>query len=83
MISSEGERFYAIGDFTYTGQDIADPAWFSIYDYDPEQATASRHALFAKAHEESALLMAYHVPFPGLGRVKPNGDGWHWQPADG
>jgi hypothetical protein len=37
--------------------------------------------LFAKAHEENALLLAYHVPFPGLGRVSPLGVGWLWEPV--
>jgi glyoxylase-like metal-dependent hydrolase (beta-lactamase superfamily II) len=77
---SEGQRLYAVGDFVYNGEDIADPAWFSIYDQDPVRATLSRRELFAQAHREGALLMAYHVPFPGLARISPLGDGWHWQP---
>ena len=29
---------------------------------------------------EQSLVLAYHFPFPGLGRVTARGQGWEWSP---
>jgi hypothetical protein len=59
---------------------IGDPAFHALADLDPAQAIRSRDDIFGRAIAANALLMATHVPFPGLGRVIRHGDQWAWLP---
>lgn len=72
-VESGGERLRFVADLVYNPADIADPDWFSIYDFDPPQAVATRRRVLGQAAEDGALLMATHAPFPGLGRVERDG----------
>jgi glyoxylase-like metal-dependent hydrolase (beta-lactamase superfamily II) len=53
----------------------------AAFDYDPAQVVATRRRLFDRAADERALVLCYHFPFPGLGRVVRAGEGWRWKPA--
>jgi glyoxylase-like metal-dependent hydrolase (beta-lactamase superfamily II) len=78
-VSSGDKKLFFIGDLIYDPQDIENSDWYSVFDFDPEQVVVTRNKLFEQAASEGALLMAYHVPFPGLGYVSHRGQGWHWQ----
>jgi len=39
--------------------------------------------LLSMAVEQQALVFGSHLPFPGVGRVVPQGAGWLWQPLVG
>jgi len=79
-LSSEGQQLLNIADLLVSDPTVLqDPDWFSVYDYDREKAKETRHNILAMAAESQALLMAYHVPFPGLGYVRPQGRGWRWE----
>lgn len=74
-----GERdLLVVGDLLYRPENIEDPDWVSPYDYDPAQVVQTRQALLAQAAESHALLLAYHMPFPGLGTVAGQGAAWRW-----
>jgi glyoxylase-like metal-dependent hydrolase (beta-lactamase superfamily II) len=77
-VSSEDDQLLFIGDLVYDPNDIEDPDWYSVFDYDPGQVVATRRRILAQAASERTLLMAYHVAFPGLGYVAPQGAGWRW-----
>ncbi len=77
-VASDGAQFLSIGDLVYDPADIADPNWYSVFDFDPKQVVVTRRRILDHAAREGALLMAYHVPFPGLGHVVQNGSGWLW-----
>ena len=40
----------------------------------------SRRMLLRRAVEENALIHAFHFPFPGVGYVREDGDGWRFEP---
>jgi glyoxylase-like metal-dependent hydrolase (beta-lactamase superfamily II) len=46
------------------------------------QVVATRRRLFDRAADDGALVLCYHFPFPGLGRVERAGDGWRWESVD-
>ncbi len=46
----------------------------------PPEVVATRRSLLEWAATDQALVMAFHFPFPGLGRVAPEGEGWVWIP---
>ena len=58
------------------------PDWYISFDGDPDQTVRTRRSLFARAAENGHLVMAYHAPFPGLGRIEADGDDWRWRPAE-
>lgn len=78
-VSSSHDHLLFIGDLIYEPKDVEDPAWYSVFDFDPEQAVATRQKIFAHAAREQTLLMAYHLPFPGLGYVVSTENGWRWK----
>ncbi|HYF13703.1 MAG TPA: MBL fold metallo-hydrolase [Phycisphaerales bacterium] len=65
---------------------LARPDFHMGFDTDPVQGAQTRRAVMDRAASERVLVMGYHTPFPGLGRVERVGDGrfrWNiepWQP---
>lgn len=51
------------------------------YDVDAEGAAARRREIFADAAEKGYWIAAAHISFPGIGRVRVDGDGYAWVPA--
>ncbi|MEO8716152.1 MAG: MBL fold metallo-hydrolase [Acetobacteraceae bacterium] len=78
-VSSDGAQLLFIADLVYNPADIADPDWYSGFDFDPVQVVATRRRVLEQAAREQSLLMATHVAFPGLGHVVRNGPGWQWK----
>jgi hypothetical protein len=58
------------------------PEWHAAVDFDPQQVEATRRRILTRAATEKALVLAFHFPFPGLGRVVQKGDEWQWQPDE-
>jgi glyoxylase-like metal-dependent hydrolase (beta-lactamase superfamily II) len=77
-LTSREEQFYFIGDLLYEPTDIEDPDWYSVFDFDPAQVVQTRRRVLDQAANQHALLMATHLPFPGLGHVTAQKTGWHW-----
>jgi glyoxylase-like metal-dependent hydrolase (beta-lactamase superfamily II) len=79
-ICSEGEQLLYLADAVWHPVQLEHPEWVSPFDLRPEQAVASRLRLLDRAVAEQALVHGFHLPFPGLGRVIPQGDAWRWEP---
>ena len=52
--------------------------WFLAPDLWPVEALRTRRALLDRAAAEDLLVLTAHFPFPGVGRVRADGDGWRW-----
>jgi hypothetical protein len=50
-------------------------------DHDAERSVLSRSRLLGRGADENLLVHAYHMPFPGLGRVERHGSAFRWIPA--
>jgi glyoxylase-like metal-dependent hydrolase (beta-lactamase superfamily II) len=57
------------------------PDWHVMYDYDADQAQATRHRFYDTAAAEKALVVGYHFPFPSLGHVERDGPGYRLVPV--
>ena len=80
-VASGGETvIYAADAFHDQAFDLDHPSWRTVFDHDPAQAAASRRALLDAAVADHAQLMAYHMPFPALGRVTRTATGYAWTP---
>jgi glyoxylase-like metal-dependent hydrolase (beta-lactamase superfamily II) len=56
------------------------PEWNIAFDHDPEQSIATRKKVFASAAAERTRCFGFHVPWPGLGNLVAQGDGYLWHP---
>lgn len=56
------------------------PEWSVIFDFDSEQAIATRRRIFSQVASDRTLVMGYHFPFPGLGYVETAGSAYRWIP---
>lgn len=82
-IASEGERLLHISDAVLYPLHLEHPQWTPVFDLLPEQAAASKRRIFDLAAEEEALVFAHHFPpFPNLGHVSKQEQGWRWQPIE-
>ncbi|GAB3418817.1 MBL fold metallo-hydrolase [Flindersiella endophytica] len=82
LLESRGERLLCVGDLFYDRLQLRHPGWRTPWDLDVEASVSSRRALLAWATDERVLVHAYHLPFPGLGRIERHGDGaYAWTPV--
>ncbi len=58
------------------------PEWFIDFDHHPETAIATRKKIFAGIAATREPAYGFHLPWPGLGIVIPNGKkGYQWVPS--
>lgn len=80
-IASGAERLLYIGDAAHHFVvSVRKPDWTIDYDGDAPTAQASRRALLKRAADGNLRLYAPHFPFPGVGRVRAEADGFVWVP---
>jgi glyoxylase-like metal-dependent hydrolase (beta-lactamase superfamily II) len=78
-LESNGEVLYVVGDAFLHPAFVENWHWGFGNDLVPEEASASRKMLAARISGENAKMLAYHFPFPGIGRVVAEGDKFYWQ----
>ena len=81
-ISSEGEQLMCISDAALHPIHLEQPEWYSVVDFAPDQAVATRRQILQMIAGQKALMLAFHFPFPGLGYIDAKDDGWEWQPLE-
>lgn len=79
-IESGGETLIHAADLVHSETQFAQPDWTIKFDTDPDQARATRHALFAQLADEGTTTLFYHMPFPAIGNVTRAGAAYAWQP---
>ena len=79
FISSSHARLLHISDAVLNPLHMENPGWRSVFDLDSEQAAKTRRGLLDRAAAERVSVLAYHFPFPGMGRVESKGDAWAWE----
>jgi glyoxylase-like metal-dependent hydrolase (beta-lactamase superfamily II) len=57
---------------------FADPEWFVAFDHDPATAVVTRKRFWKDAGEKRTRCYGFHLPWPGLGKVLPDGAGYRW-----
>lgn len=60
---------------------LSHPEWSFRFDSDPAQATATRREQYGRVADEQRRIVAYHFPFPGMGYVDRDGEGFNYFPA--
>jgi glyoxylase-like metal-dependent hydrolase (beta-lactamase superfamily II) len=80
-ITSEGEQLLHLVDTVIHPIHLEHPDWVAAVDLLPAQTVATRHRLLTRAVDEKALVLVFHFPAPGLGRILAQADAWTWQAA--
>lgn len=79
MLNSEGKSACFIGDLTHHQVLLVEkPRLEFAYDTDPKQSASSRVRILDMLAAQKIPLMAYHFPWPGLGHVAKQGDGFRY-----
>lgn len=82
LLSSEGKQAAFIGDITHHQVLLVEkPRLEFAYDTDPKQAAATRVKVLDMLASKKIPLMAYHFPWPGMGHVSKQGDGFRYHAA--
>ncbi len=82
-IVSGDDKFLIIGDVVHSmAVQFARPDVGIVFDTTPAQAISERQSLFRKAAEDKALIGGMHIPFPGIGRIRADGNNTYtWVPV--
>lgn len=81
LLSSGGVKLFVAGDLLHSeAVQFARPDVGFRYDNDLKQAVAIRRKILKRAADENLLFVACHLPFPGAGYVKADGDGFRFEP---
>jgi glyoxylase-like metal-dependent hydrolase (beta-lactamase superfamily II) len=59
---------------------FTNPVWGIAFDHEPDQAIETRKKLFAQIAAANERAFGFHLPWPGLGRIRPQGGGYIWEP---
>ena len=59
----------------------ANPGWHAFFDQDAAMAEAARRKTYDMAVAEKLQVQGFHFPFPGLGNVEKDGNGYRVVPA--
>lgn len=82
-IESKGERLVLWGDLMHVAAvQFPDPTVTIQFDSDPKNAMPQRQKAFAEAAKAGYYVAAAHLPFPGIGRLRADGSGYDWIPAN-
>jgi glyoxylase-like metal-dependent hydrolase (beta-lactamase superfamily II) len=81
QIESGGRSLLAIGDAAHHYVvSLREPEFTISFDADPAVAEASRRALLTRLSRVGERIYSPHFPYPGLGVVRTEGDGFAWVP---
>jgi len=84
-LDSGGEQLLNLGDAAVHPLHLEYPEWENGFDLAPDRAAATRRALLDLASDPAWAghmhVMAFHFPFPSVGRVERRNGGWAWIPG--
>ncbi|MEJ2009451.1 MAG: MBL fold metallo-hydrolase [Acidobacteriota bacterium] len=81
-ISSGRDSVLHIADAVLHPILLEQPTWRTAFDLVQDRAAETRKRLLDRAAIDQTKVMAYHFPFPTLGRLAfRQAGGWQWEPA--
>ncbi len=79
LITSGSDKLLITADAVQNAHiSFAHPDWHPRADMDGDRAAKSRRRLLDTAATDKLLVLCYHIPFPGLGRVERKGPAFSW-----
>ncbi|MDV3352477.1 MBL fold metallo-hydrolase [Leptothoe sp. ISB3NOV94-8A] len=82
LITSGEDSLLSTGDVFFSDPlNLENPDWEVVFDDDPAQGVMARRELLETTTAERQLLLVPHMPFPGLGHVRTQGNAYGWEPV--
>lgn len=81
LVHSGDDQLLLTADLAYHPVVNIDHPWRPGPDRDQETAAAARKRIFDQAASDRTLVLGFHYPFPGLGRILRTDTGYAWVPA--
>ena len=82
MITSENKTFCFTGDLTHHPVLMVQrPRIEFAYDTDPKQSAETRVRTLTMLAEKRIPIVSFHFPWPGLGHISKQGDGFRYHPS--
>ncbi|UKJ76647.1 MBL fold metallo-hydrolase [Azospirillum brasilense] len=82
LVHSGNDQLLLTADLAYHPVVNVDNPWRPGPDRDKDTALASRRRIFDRAAADRILVLGFHFPFPGLGRMLKTDGGYAWVPAN-
>jgi len=80
--SSKGQKILFWGDTIHAQiVQLRHPEITVVFDNDPAAAAAMRDQLLPALAREDVMIAGPHMPFPALGRLREDGNGYLWAPV--
>jgi hypothetical protein len=82
VVESQGERMLVWGDLMHgAAVQFPQPSATIQTDWDTKQSAQQRRTIFADAAKPGYYAAAAHVAFPGIGKLRAEGNGYAWVPV--
>jgi len=83
VVESKGQKLVLWGDLMHVAAvQFPHPEVTIAFDVDSKAAAPQRRKAFAAAAAQGYYVGVAHVAFPGIGRLRPDGKGYRWLPAN-
>ncbi len=80
-LESKGEKIVFFGDIMHVAEvQFPNPSVTIMFDSDSAAAATQRKKAFADAAKNGYWIAPAHVSFPGIGRLRAEGNGYRWIP---
>lgn len=81
LLTSNDRRLLCIEDVApHPIISLQRPEWHFVFHLDQETAIETRQRLLGRAVDERLQIFSYHFPFPGVGYIDHDGDGFRFLP---
>jgi glyoxylase-like metal-dependent hydrolase (beta-lactamase superfamily II) len=81
LIADGGQQLLNLGDAAVHPLHLEQPSWQNGFDLAADRALDTRRQLMERAAADDMHVMAFHFPFPSIGRVAIKNGGWAWTPG--
>jgi glyoxylase-like metal-dependent hydrolase (beta-lactamase superfamily II) len=81
-LNSGGDLALYVGELAQHPVMLERIAWISAFDVLPLVSLETKKRVIERALERRALIVSVHAPYPGLGRLRLEGDMRRWEPLE-
>ncbi|MDT9001663.1 MBL fold metallo-hydrolase [Paucibacter sp. APW11] len=83
VVESKGQKLVVWGDLMHVAAvQFPDPSVTIAFDNDSSKARPQREKAYADAAKDGYYVAVAHISFPGIGKLRPDGKGYTWFPAN-
>jgi len=83
LVESKGQKLAVLGDLMHVAAvQFVNPSVTIEFDTDSKMAAVQRKKVYADSARQRAWLAVAHLPFPGIGHIRADGQGYVYVPAN-